>query len=89
MATYYHDRHHKDGYQLAHHLGRDLQHSHRPTRYIINEGKLVMDERSFENRNRSSNSRSNTIVYNAPGSTMWIEHRPDTMTSSLWMIAGF
>ncbi|KAI0427589.1 hypothetical protein F5Y09DRAFT_27799 [Xylaria sp. FL1042] len=77
MPTYYYDRdrHHKDGYELAHNIGRDLRHSHRPMRYIVNEGKLIIDERSFEDRDRSSSSRSNTVIYNAPGSTMWIENR--------------
>ncbi|KAI1419497.1 hypothetical protein F5Y12DRAFT_789017 [Xylaria sp. FL1777] len=83
MPSYYYDRYnkdgyYKDGYELAHQIGRDLRHSHRPTRYIVNEGKLVIDERSFEDRYRSSSSsssRSNTVIYNAPGSTMWIENR--------------
>ncbi|KAI3339419.1 hypothetical protein F4824DRAFT_455333 [Ustulina deusta] len=75
MPSYYHDHHHKDGYELAHQIGRDLRHSHRPTRYVINEGKLIIDERSFEDRDRSSSNRSNTVIYNAPGSTMWIEKR--------------
>ncbi|KAI1122326.1 hypothetical protein F5Y10DRAFT_76753 [Nemania abortiva] len=79
---HYNDRHHsKDGYELAHHVGRELRHSHRPTKYIINEGKLIIDERSFEDhRDRSSSSgggKSNTVIYNAPGSTMWIEKRRD------------
>ncbi|KAI0454635.1 hypothetical protein F5B21DRAFT_229287 [Xylaria acuta] len=80
MPTYYYDRQHKDGYELAHHLGRDLRHSHRPTKYIINEGKLVMDERTFEGRHQSSSTnhnKSNTVIYNAPGSTMYIERRKD------------
>ncbi|KAI1112426.1 hypothetical protein F5Y14DRAFT_272547 [Nemania sp. NC0429] len=85
MPSYPHDRYYnKDGYELAHHIGRDLRQSHRPTRYIINEGKLIIDERSFEDRDRSGSgsggSRPNTIIYNAPGSTMWIEpqlHRED------------
>ncbi|KAI1276246.1 hypothetical protein F5Y07DRAFT_137965 [Xylaria sp. FL0933] len=88
MPTYYHDRdhhhhhHHKDGYELAHNIGRELRHSHRPTRYIVNEGKLIIDERSFEDRDRSSSSRSNTVIYNAPGSTMWIENRNNNKGSS-------
>ncbi|KAI1159946.1 hypothetical protein F5B18DRAFT_547755 [Nemania serpens] len=77
MPSYSHDHYQKEGYELAHHIGRDLRQSHRPTRYIINEGKLVIDERSFEDRDRngSGSSRPNTIIYNAPGSTMWIEQR--------------
>ncbi|KAI1357578.1 hypothetical protein F5Y08DRAFT_324020 [Xylaria arbuscula] len=75
MPSHHHDRYYKDGYELAHHIGRDLRHSHRPLRYIVNEGKLIIDERSFEDRYQSSNYRSNTIIYNSPGSTMWIEHR--------------
>ncbi|KAI1195375.1 hypothetical protein F5X97DRAFT_246787 [Nemania serpens] len=77
MPSYSHDRYQKDGYDLAHHIGRDLRQSHRPTRYIINEGKLVIDERTLEDRDRSgSGSSSNTIIYNAPGATMRIEqHR--------------
>jgi hypothetical protein len=79
MPSYYHDRYRKDGYELAHHIGRDLRHSHRPTRYIINEGKLVIDERTLDYRDGSNSSRSNTIIYNAPGSTMWVEkqHRDE------------
>lgn len=77
-SYYYNDRRHtKDAYEIAHHITRDLRHSHRPTQYIINEGKLVIDERSLEDRDRSSSSRSNTVIYNAPGSTMWIEKRRD------------
>ncbi|KAJ8119760.1 hypothetical protein ONZ43_g3360 [Nemania bipapillata] len=78
-SYYYKDRHHsKDGYEIAHHITRELRHSHRPTQCIINEGKLIIDERSLEDRDRSSSSRSNTVIYNAPGSTMWIEkHRDD------------
>ncbi|KAI0399967.1 hypothetical protein F4802DRAFT_527324 [Xylaria palmicola] len=85
MPSYYHDRRHRDGYELAHHIERDLRHSHRPTRYIVNEGKLIIDERSLEARDhhhhrdhyRSSSSRANTVIYNAPGSTMWIESQHD------------
>ncbi|KAI8947531.1 hypothetical protein F4801DRAFT_507353 [Xylaria longipes] len=80
MPSYHHDRHHKDGYELAQHLGSGVRHSHRPTRYIINEGKLVIDERTLEDRHSSSSSsssKSNTVIYNAPGSTMYIERRKD------------
>ncbi|KAI0520694.1 hypothetical protein F5B22DRAFT_47664 [Xylaria bambusicola] len=76
MPSYPYDRYYyKDGYELAHYIGRDLRRSHRPLRYIVNEGKLIIDERSLEDRHRSSGNRSNTVIYNSPGSTMWIEHR--------------
>ncbi|TGJ82336.1 hypothetical protein E0Z10_g6456 [Xylaria hypoxylon] len=78
MPSHHYDHHHKDGYELAHHIRRDLRHSHRPTRFIVNEGKLIIDERSFDDRDRSSSSRSNTVIYNAPGSTMWIESKSGT-----------
>jgi hypothetical protein len=83
MPSYHYDshhHHHKRGYELAQHLGRDLQHSNRPTRYIVNDGKLILDDRSFDNYYGSgSTSKSNTVIYNAPGSTLWIEHaKPKT-----------
>ncbi|KAI1171871.1 hypothetical protein F4777DRAFT_30911 [Nemania sp. FL0916] len=81
MGSYYRDRyhshHHKDGYDLAHHLIRDLRHSHRPTQYIINEGKLTVDAQTFENFNHSSGHKSNTIIYNSPGSELRIDNRRD------------
>ncbi|KAI1757692.1 hypothetical protein F4782DRAFT_139034 [Xylaria castorea] len=78
MPSYHHDHHHKDGYELTRQLGRDLRHdSHRPTRYIVNQGKLVLDERAFEDRHQSSNKKTDTVIYNAPGSTMYIERQKD------------
>ncbi|KAI2624437.1 hypothetical protein GGS21DRAFT_320129 [Xylaria nigripes] len=73
MPTYHHDhdhRHRKEGYELAHHLSQELHHSARPTRYIINEGKLILSERSLDRHHRP---KSNTIIYNSPGSTMWVQ----------------
>ncbi|KAI1181659.1 hypothetical protein F5B17DRAFT_436513 [Nemania serpens] len=77
MPSYSYDRHYKDSYELAHHMTRELRQSHRPTRLIINEGKLVVDERALEDHDRSGSgsSRPNTIILNTPGSTMWIEQR--------------
>ncbi|GAW24036.1 hypothetical protein EKO27_g9310 [Xylaria grammica] len=72
---HHHDHYYRDGYELALDIKRDLRHSHRPTRYIVNHGKLIVDDRSFEDRDRSSSSHSNTLIYNAPGSTMWIENK--------------
>lgn len=77
MPSYYHDRPHKDGYELAQRIRHDLRYSHRPTQYIINEGKLVVNERTLECRDRDTNSRPNTIIYNAPGSTMYVEKPRD------------
>ncbi|KAI1430780.1 hypothetical protein GGR50DRAFT_152441 [Xylaria sp. CBS 124048] len=90
MATYYYDdhhrhhhnhhnhhnhhHHHKEGYELAQNLSRDLRHGHQPTKYIINEGKLILDEQSLESlQHRGHGSKSNTIIYNSPGSTMWVQ----------------
>ncbi|KAI0868574.1 hypothetical protein GGS24DRAFT_206541 [Hypoxylon argillaceum] len=83
MPSYHSDRYyHRDGYDVAYQIRRDLRHSHRSTQYIINEGKLIVDERSFEDRDRhhhhSSSSRSNTVIINTPGSTMWIEKRRES-----------
>ncbi|KAK5624811.1 hypothetical protein RRF57_000527 [Xylaria bambusicola] len=80
MPSYSYDRYYyKDGYELAHHIGRDLRRSHRPLRYIVNEGKLIIDERSLDGRHRSGSNRSNTVIYNSPGSTMWIENRDNEL----------
>lgn len=65
MPSYYDDPRYIDSYGLMQH---HLRNSHRPLRCIVNEGKLIIDERSLENR-------FNTVIYNSPGSTMWIEHR--------------
>ncbi|KAI1826567.1 hypothetical protein F4861DRAFT_64964 [Xylaria intraflava] len=74
MPTYYHsDHHHKEGYELAQNLSRDLRHSHRPTKYIINEGKLILDEQALDDHHQSHHNKSNTIIYNSPGSTMWVQ----------------
>ncbi|KAH8162353.1 hypothetical protein CIB48_g5893 [Xylaria polymorpha] len=87
MPAYYYDRQQKDGYELAHYLGRDLRQSHRPTKFIINEGTLVMDERIFEDRHHTSsgsNNKSNTVIYNAPGSTCtWSAARTSPNTPSV------
>lgn len=43
---------------------RGTRHSHRPTNYIVNDGHLIVDERSTKH--------NNTVIYNARGSTMWV-----------------
>ncbi|KAI0486985.1 hypothetical protein F4859DRAFT_323064 [Xylaria cf. heliscus] len=81
MPSYYYET--SCGYDLAHQIRRDLRHSHRPTRYIINDGKLVVNERTYDDRyyycsgSSSSSGKSDTVVYNSPGSTMYIDRLKD------------
>ncbi|KAI0148524.1 hypothetical protein GGR57DRAFT_474580 [Xylariaceae sp. FL1272] len=63
----------QEGYELAQYLDR---HCRRPTQYTVNDGKLVIDERVFENYCRDyKGDRCNAVIYNAPGATLWIEYR--------------
>ncbi|KAI0534890.1 hypothetical protein GGR58DRAFT_481061 [Xylaria digitata] len=78
MPSHHHDHYYSDGHELAHHIRRDLRYSSRPTQYIINRGKLIIDGKSFEDYDRGSSSKSNTVIYNARGSTMWIENKSHT-----------
>jgi hypothetical protein len=78
-------RHHysKDGYELAQYLGRELSYSSKPARFIVNEGMLIVDERTLDNTHTLGHSylgfnktgKTNTVVYNAPGSTMWVQNK--------------
>ncbi|KAI1295292.1 hypothetical protein F5Y03DRAFT_399270 [Xylaria venustula] len=76
MPSYYSDR----GYELADRIERSLRHSHRSTRYIINDGNLVVDEDYLDRHH--SDRRSPTLIYNAPESTMWIKSGRSSSSSS-------
>ncbi|KAI1742449.1 hypothetical protein F4680DRAFT_412240 [Xylaria scruposa] len=79
MPSNYYDHRHRDGYELAHQLDRDFRHSHRPTQYLINDGKLVLSERAFKDFQKSSGSNYNTatVIYNSPKSTMYIDSQKE------------
>ncbi|KAI4859191.1 hypothetical protein F4820DRAFT_440596 [Hypoxylon rubiginosum] len=68
MAHYYdshhlsHDHDHNYNRNLARRFSRDARHSTHPTQYIVNEGKMIVDERTLKH--------TNAIIYNAPGSTL-------------------
>ncbi|KAI0867069.1 hypothetical protein F4860DRAFT_17305 [Xylaria cubensis] len=70
MPSYHYNHHYRDGYELANQVVRDSRHSHRPTRYLINEGKLVLGERAFKDN-------TDTVIYNAPKATIVIEPRKE------------
>lgn len=72
--AYHYDHHHQGDYRhsddLVKHLHREIpHHSHRPVQYIVNDGKLIIDEKSLRH------STNNTLIYNRPGSTMWVQPR--------------
>ncbi|KAI8627127.1 hypothetical protein F5Y19DRAFT_443406, partial [Xylariaceae sp. FL1651] len=82
MPSYYRD-HRTEGYELVQHLGHELRHSHRPSRYIVNEGKLIIDEHAFNSHHsHHHHHKPNTVIYNAPGSTMWLESSSQRHASS-------
>ncbi|KAI1397976.1 hypothetical protein F4819DRAFT_470269 [Hypoxylon fuscum] len=58
----YHGHHHNPNRDLAQRFGRESRHSSHPTQYIVNEGKMIVDQRTLRH--------TNAIIYNAPGSTM-------------------
>ncbi|KAI1770239.1 hypothetical protein F4818DRAFT_433886 [Hypoxylon cercidicola] len=66
MAHHYHSRHwsHEQDYNrnLASRFSRDARHSGHPTQYIVNEGKMIVDEQTLKH--------SNAIIYNAPEATL-------------------
>ncbi|OTB12275.1 hypothetical protein K445DRAFT_25847 [Daldinia sp. EC12] len=64
MAHYYDHHHegHNQAQNLANRFTRETRHSDYPTQYIVNEGKMIVHERSLK--------QSNAIIYNAPGSTL-------------------
>ncbi|KAI0165225.1 hypothetical protein GGR52DRAFT_575317 [Hypoxylon sp. FL1284] len=75
MAYHYNDRRlsHEHDYNrnLARRFVRDSRHSNHPTQCIVNEGRMIVDDRTFKH--------SNAIIYNAPGSTLRLyspESRP-------------
>ncbi|KAI1207597.1 uncharacterized protein F4807DRAFT_433900 [Annulohypoxylon truncatum] len=47
---------------LAQRLSRDSRHSGHATQYIVNEGRMVVDQKTLRH--------SNAVIYNAPGSTL-------------------
>ncbi|KAM0811688.1 hypothetical protein AB5N19_12044 [Seiridium cardinale] len=49
-------------------------HSHRSTQYIVNDGTLIIDDKSL--RNNSS------VIYNRPGSTMWVQPTTESHRST-------
>ncbi|KAI1439935.1 hypothetical protein F5Y02DRAFT_404373 [Annulohypoxylon stygium] len=64
MACHY-DRHywnHDLTRNLAHRLSRDSRHSGHATQYIVNEGRMIVDQKTLRH--------SNAVIYNAPGSTL-------------------
>ncbi|KAI1768489.1 hypothetical protein GGR53DRAFT_478296 [Hypoxylon sp. FL1150] len=66
MAQYYNSRHwsHEHDYNrnLASRFSRDARHSSYPTINIVNEGKLVVDERTLRN--------TNAVIYNSERATL-------------------
>ncbi|KAI1377908.1 hypothetical protein F4677DRAFT_29918 [Hypoxylon crocopeplum] len=65
--AYYYDHHHR-GQDLtrdwAHRVSQDARHNSQPSQYIVNEGRMRIDERTLRH--------SNAIIYNAPGSSLRI-----------------
>ncbi|GAP92427.1 hypothetical protein SAMD00023353_7900300 [Rosellinia necatrix] len=66
---YYDDYYYKAGY--AHHASYTTRDSSRSTRFVINEGRLVVDDRCHYG------GKSNTVIYNAPWASMRMESRCD------------
>ncbi|CAJ2509089.1 Uu.00g141150.m01.CDS01 [Anthostomella pinea] len=64
MPSYQYENSYHRSHELAHRLRKETRHSHYPTRYIVNDGQLFVDEKSLRH--------SNTVIYNSPGSTMWL-----------------
>ncbi|KAI1630788.1 hypothetical protein F4809DRAFT_635281 [Biscogniauxia mediterranea] len=60
------------GWDLAYNVTRYSRDRGHPAQLIVNEGNLVLDDRTFR--------RSNTVLYNGPGST--IRLRPTRHVSS-------
>ncbi|KAH9905795.1 hypothetical protein F4778DRAFT_727512 [Xylariomycetidae sp. FL2044] len=71
----YHYTHRDENRELALRFGREVHrghshgshhhHAHYPTCYIVNDGKMIADDKALKH--------SNTIIYNSPGSTLWIQ----------------
>lgn len=66
--AYYHTSH-KDytyGDDLVKKIYREVpRYSHHPTQYIVNDGTLIIDDKSLRH--------NNSVIYNRPGSTMWVQ----------------
>ncbi|OTB02011.1 hypothetical protein M426DRAFT_323083 [Hypoxylon sp. CI-4A] len=65
MPHYYYDDHKWDrdlSRDLAHRFSRDVRTASHPTQYIVNEGKMIVDDQTLRH--------SNAVIYNAPGSTL-------------------
>ncbi|OTA55090.1 hypothetical protein K449DRAFT_469069 [Hypoxylon sp. EC38] len=60
---YYYDNHHWNNHdltrQLAHRLSRESRYTGHPTQYIVNEGRMTVDNKVLRH--------SNAVIYNAPG----------------------
>ncbi|KAK8096204.1 hypothetical protein PG999_014226 [Apiospora kogelbergensis] len=59
--AYYRDRREDD---LVRRFNREARCSTQPTRYIVNDGSLVINESLLHD--------SNTLIYNRRGSSMWL-----------------
>lgn len=46
-------------------LVREMPHNHHPTQYIVNDGTLIIDDKSLRN--------TNSVIYNRPGSTLVVQ----------------
>ncbi|KAI0009622.1 hypothetical protein F4779DRAFT_361736 [Xylariaceae sp. FL0662B] len=71
----YHYSNHRHNHDNVHHLAqrfsREARYSHHPTQYIVNDGRMIIDEKALH--------YSNAVIYNAPGSTMWL--KPTSLSS--------
>ncbi|OTA83393.1 hypothetical protein M434DRAFT_400687 [Hypoxylon sp. CO27-5] len=74
---YYYDNHHWNNHdltrQLAHRLSRESRYTGHPTQYIVNEGRMTVDNKVLRH--------SNAVIYNAPGSSLRLS--PSRQTSTM------
>ncbi|KAI2471614.1 hypothetical protein F4781DRAFT_386809, partial [Annulohypoxylon bovei var. microspora] len=77
MAYYYDDHYwnHDLTRNLAHRLSRESRHSGHTTQYIVNEGRMVVNEKTLRH--------SNAVIYNAPGSSLRFAPSRHTSYSSI------
>ncbi|KAI8964156.1 hypothetical protein F5Y11DRAFT_316779 [Daldinia sp. FL1419] len=94
MAHYYdhhYNHYHSQACDLANRFTRETRHSEYPTKYIVNEGKMIVHERSLK--------QSNAVIYNAPGSTLRFipskqasdtkaQHHPRHDSESYWRMTA-
>ncbi|KAH8668803.1 hypothetical protein BX600DRAFT_263299 [Xylariales sp. PMI_506] len=70
-SSYYHynGKDYNQELELLRRINRDISRhsSHRPTACIVNDGSLVVHERTLQNHD------ANTIIHNRRGSTMWVQ----------------